>query len=399
MRKRYRYLGVLALALVLTLALAVPALAAGKLSTPTDLAWGGEGNSADTMSWNFGENSLGIVHLIVYRNNQVVHDEYGDYGGSDYPGSESLSWALAFDGIPMESGTYYFTVQNITDFHSTSGNNSAVATSSKWTYTAPAAKLAAPSDPKWDFPYCVWKPGKNSNQQESTLLFYYSKTRNGEYYSVGATTGRSTTGDTARTAVDEWALEYGGAGYYKFRVINLSDDVTQVQNSAWSAYSEPYYYDGSPVDICHHYDQAFRNERWATCTEDGYTGDYICRDCGEVLEKGEVIPALGHVVDSYDGCCMRCGERLEYYGTLGRSGQLAWTYSVETGKLAFRGSIPGGQTVFVGRYQNGRLAGVKAASGNSPTVDVGVDWDRLRLFWLDGGQVPQCPAESLSLDP
>lgn len=32
----------------------------------------------------------------------------------------------------------------------------------------------------------------------------------------------------------------------------------------------------------------------ATCTEDGYTGDLVCSDCGKVLEEGQVIPATGH---------------------------------------------------------------------------------------------------------
>ncbi len=32
----------------------------------------------------------------------------------------------------------------------------------------------------------------------------------------------------------------------------------------------------------------------ATCTEDGYTGDTVCTDCGEVVAKGNVIPATGH---------------------------------------------------------------------------------------------------------
>jgi len=31
----------------------------------------------------------------------------------------------------------------------------------------------------------------------------------------------------------------------------------------------------------------------ATATEDGYTGDVVCAVCGEVMEKGEVIPATG----------------------------------------------------------------------------------------------------------
>ena len=34
-----------------------------------------------------------------------------------------------------------------------------------------------------------------------------------------------------------------------------------------------------------------RNAKEATCTEDGYTGDTYCSVCGELLEKGEVIPA------------------------------------------------------------------------------------------------------------
>ena len=36
------------------------------------------------------------------------------------------------------------------------------------------------------------------------------------------------------------------------------------------------------------------NEREATCTEAGYTGDRICDICDEVLERGATIPALGH---------------------------------------------------------------------------------------------------------
>ena len=32
----------------------------------------------------------------------------------------------------------------------------------------------------------------------------------------------------------------------------------------------------------------------ATCTENGYTGDTCCKDCGAKLESGKVIPAAGH---------------------------------------------------------------------------------------------------------
>ena len=42
-----------------------------------------------------------------------------------------------------------------------------------------------------------------------------------------------------------------------------------------------------------------------TCTEDGYTGDEVCKVCGVTVKQGEVIPALGH--DYKDGKCSRCG--------------------------------------------------------------------------------------------
>ena len=60
----------------------------------------------------------------------------------------------------------------------------------------------------------------------------------------------------------------------------------------------------------------------ATCTEDGYTGDEVCKTCGVTVKKGEVIPALGHKIklvgakeptcteDGYTGdeVCTICGE-------------------------------------------------------------------------------------------
>ena len=45
--------------------------------------------------------------------------------------------------------------------------------------------------------------------------------------------------------------------------------------------------------------------KYATSTEDGYTGDEVCKVCGVTVKQGEVIPALGH--DYKDGKCSRCG--------------------------------------------------------------------------------------------
>lgn len=45
---------------------------------------------------------------------------------------------------------------------------------------------------------------------------------------------------------------------------------------------------------CPHENTEIQNASIATCTEDGYTGDLVCLDCGETVEAGTVITALGH---------------------------------------------------------------------------------------------------------
>ena len=70
------------------------------------------------------------------------------------------------------------------------------------------------------------------------------------------------------------------------------------------------------------HDTELKNARAATCTEDGYTGDEVCRTCGETVKQGTVIPATGHdtelknaraatcTEDGYTGdeVCRTCGE-------------------------------------------------------------------------------------------
>ena len=45
----------------------------------------------------------------------------------------------------------------------------------------------------------------------------------------------------------------------------------------------------------------------ATCTQDGYTGYEVCKTCGETVTKGEVVKATGHHYK--DGKCTDCGEK------------------------------------------------------------------------------------------
>lgn len=48
-----------------------------------------------------------------------------------------------------------------------------------------------------------------------------------------------------------------------------------------------------------------RDAKDAGCTQDGYTGDTYCSVCGQLLTRGQVIPAKGH--DYQDGKCTVCG--------------------------------------------------------------------------------------------
>ncbi len=46
----------------------------------------------------------------------------------------------------------------------------------------------------------------------------------------------------------------------------------------------------------------------ATCTEAGYSGDQVCKWCGEILKNGEEVPALGHKTEVKDAKAATCTE-------------------------------------------------------------------------------------------
>ena len=53
-----------------------------------------------------------------------------------------------------------------------------------------------------------------------------------------------------------------------------------------------------------HQHTEIENKKDATCSEAGYTGDAICPTCGQVVEEGQIVAALGH--EYQDGRCVRC---------------------------------------------------------------------------------------------
>ena len=63
--------------------------------------------------------------------------------------------------------------------------------------------------------------------------------------------------------------------------------------------------EGTVVKAKGHGETELKNQREATCTARGYTGDKVCKDCGAVVEKGRIIPMLAHRYK--DGRCTACG--------------------------------------------------------------------------------------------
>ena len=59
------------------------------------------------------------------------------------------------------------------------------------------------------------------------------------------------------------------------------------------------------VDPDNHVDTALVNQKEASCTENGYTGDVICTGCKEVLVAGQVIESNDHQYEN--GVCIVCG--------------------------------------------------------------------------------------------
>ena len=68
------------------------------------------------------------------------------------------------------------------------------------------------------------------------------------------------------------------------RVLTVSEDGSAAKT-----------YEITVGDVCRHANQELQNASAATCTDEGYSGDTVCTDCGQTIVSGQVIPATGHL--------------------------------------------------------------------------------------------------------
>lgn len=104
----------------------------------------------------------------------------------------------------------------------------------------------------------------------------------------------------------QWVLETPITGAFTIEVVNScpsnstsNKDRMTILELAWEA----------PADApaCDHTNTTLADQKDATCTEDGYTGNTICAACGVTIAEGEAIGKLGH--NFADGVCQRCGVK------------------------------------------------------------------------------------------
>lgn len=98
---------------------------------------------------------------------------------------------------------------------------------------------------------------------------------------------------TFHPAVEATCVQEGNVAYYSCANCgrNFADaDATQVLTDVVT-----------PVDHDNHVGKTeLKGVVEATCTQEGYSGDIYCADCGELVTQGTVIPATGHRLERVD---------------------------------------------------------------------------------------------------
>lgn len=82
------------------------------------------------------------------------------------------------------------------------------------------------------------------------------------------------------------------------RIVTLSEDGTATRTYSVTLDDQS----------CEHKNTKTVDAKEATCTEDGYTGDTVCSDCGRTLQTGKAIAASGHQTEVRNKKAATCTE-------------------------------------------------------------------------------------------
>ena len=229
------------------LTIMMPMALAATITTPTGLQWVMQAGTIDQvftdssygsadlsvypgdMLWNRVSNGTNSYYVELLKDGAVVDSSRHNFSAMDI--SPQLSIGM-FREAPRESGNYTFTVKVLGN--GAGLDDSSVATSPVWTYSAPAAQLSTPTNLRWDGSTARWDAVPAAGSY--TIEWYYSETADGTYKPAGYTT------EWIPTSIDleSWVVAEHGDGYYKFAIRALSNDVTTYRTGELSALSAAY---------------------------------------------------------------------------------------------------------------------------------------------------------------
>lgn len=145
------------------------------------------------------------------------------------------------------------------------------------------------------------------NETEMNWLGAYRYVHIGEHVHAGGTATC-----VAPAVCDDCGREYGAADpdAHSFTAYTSNNDATCTEDGTETAAcdngcgaTDTRVVQGSALG----HDPELVGAKPATCTDAGYSGDEVCKRCGELLKQGAAIPALGHTLEN--GVCTVCGEK------------------------------------------------------------------------------------------
>lgn len=130
-----------------------------KLGTP--VPYWGENHAT---CWTVTEPSQNYFQFKLYKDGEPTPVKTM----TQFRGSKPLETVTNhyFEVEDYESGTYYFTVQSLSD--GTQYANSEIATSEEFIYEKPAKSLAPATDLEWNWPNCRW-----TDPADSDFVYFY----------------------------------------------------------------------------------------------------------------------------------------------------------------------------------------------------------------------------------
>ena len=131
-----------------------------------------------------------------------------------------------------------------------------------------------------------------------------------KYIHIGEHTHAGGTATCTTLAIcDDCGKEYGSIDpdNHSFTNYVYNNDATCTSNGTETAKCDRcgMTHTREKIDTMLEHDIAITGAKEPTCTIEGYTGDKICKICGEIMEKGQVIPKLTHRY--VNGKCAICG--------------------------------------------------------------------------------------------